>query len=254
MIRPLTLLTMILAAVSGAYMFAVKHRAQVLDNQLASVAQQTRLDQERIRVLQAQWALETAPPRVKQLAAQFTDLQPLKPSQLMTEATLATVLPPPGKVAPATNPAQPPPAVVAEASIPAPSVAAKAPSPPAPAVPNVLAVAASPIAPKSAPSSPKPTPPAKLAAVVAHHAASQPHQVVLTARVTSHPVVSHLASTQVADSLPPPRPVHSLYALPPQSAYMPAHPTLSSAQGGSSLAMAADLPPPKPLAGSESNN
>ncbi|MDE8343798.1 MAG: hypothetical protein POG24_08265 [Acidocella sp.] len=255
MIRPLTLLTMILAAVSGAYMFAVKHRAQVLDDQFASVAQQTRLDQERIRVLQAQWALETAPPRLKQLAAQFTDLQPLKPTQLMTEATLATALPAPGKVAPETNPVQPPPAVVADTAVPAPSAAASAASttsaasPPA-AAPKVMAAAES----KPAPASPKPNPPAKLAAAVPHHVASPPHQVTLAARVLPHPMVSHLASTQVADSLPSPRPVHSLYSLPPPSAYIPARPMQSSAQGGSSLAMAADLPPPKPLSGAESNN
>ena len=50
MIRPFTLLTAMLFALSGAYLFAVKHRAQVLDDEIAATAQATRLDQQRIRV------------------------------------------------------------------------------------------------------------------------------------------------------------------------------------------------------------
>ena len=93
MIRALTVITMLTAAGSGAYLFAVKHRAQVLDDQLASVAQASRLDAQRIRVLQAQWALEIDPTRLSQLAGQFTALQPMKPAQLMTLASLKADLP-----------------------------------------------------------------------------------------------------------------------------------------------------------------
>ncbi|MDE8348771.1 MAG: hypothetical protein POG74_04710 [Acidocella sp.] len=255
MIRPLTLLSMILAAVSGAYMFAVKHRAQVLDDQLASVAQQTRLDQERIRVLQAQWALETAPPRVKQLAAQFTDLQPVKPAQMVTLAALSSILPPPSKVAPEPPLlAVPPPAVVASTT-PLPAVAApaqppsKSVSPPAPTPTTAPALAAA-----SSPAAPKSNAPAKLASVVPHHAAIQPHQLSLT----THPhVPPHVASTQLADNVVP-RPVHSFYVAPPPAYHSASPPVYHSAppSGGdvSALAMAADLPPPRPLSGNGSNN
>ena len=104
MIRPFTLLTALLAMGAGAYLFAVKHRAQVLDDQLATVTEQSRLDGQRIRVLQAQWALEIDPTRLGQLATQFTTLQPMKPAQLVTLAALAHVLPAPGTAAPGQNP------------------------------------------------------------------------------------------------------------------------------------------------------
>ncbi|GLR66456.1 hypothetical protein GCM10010909_11360 [Acidocella aquatica] len=104
MIRPLTLLSAILFFVSGAYLFVVKHHAQMLDDQIAAVTQATRLDQQRIRVLQAQWALEADPSRLAQLSTQFTTLQPMKPNQLMTLAALGSALPAPGSAAPGPNP------------------------------------------------------------------------------------------------------------------------------------------------------
>jgi hypothetical protein len=101
MIRPFTLITAALAMVSGAYLFGVKHRAQVLDDQLAAVAQASRLDQQRIRVLQAQWALEIDPNRLQQLATRFSPLLPMKPAQLVSLSALANMQPPVGSAAPA---------------------------------------------------------------------------------------------------------------------------------------------------------
>ena len=89
MIRPFTLITAALFVLSGAYLFAVKQRAQVLEDKLAQVAQATRLDEQRVRVLQAQWALEVDPSRLQQLATQFTTLQPMKPSQMVALSQLA---------------------------------------------------------------------------------------------------------------------------------------------------------------------
>src|ERR1700722_1032663 len=105
MIRPVTLIAAAMFALSGAYLFAVKHRAQVLDDQLASVTQATRLDEQRIRVLQAQWALEADPSRLAQLSTEFTNLQPMKPNQLVTLASLGSALPAPGSAVPEQNPA-----------------------------------------------------------------------------------------------------------------------------------------------------
>ena len=121
MIRSFTLITMLLAAGSGAYLFAVKHRAQSLDDQIAHILDQTRQDAGRITVLQAQWALEIDPTRLQQLASQFTTLQPMQPAQLVTLAALRTSLPAPGSVAPAANPELPdqgPPEVASNAQDP----------------------------------------------------------------------------------------------------------------------------------------
>lgn len=138
MIRPFTLITAMLFVLSGAYLFAVKHRSQMLDDQIAQVTQATRLDAQRIRVLQAQWALEADPSRLAQLSAQFTTLQPMKPSQLVTLASLTSALPAPGSAAPLPNPEDVVPVItLAAAPPPAP---ASAPAPP----PAKLASAAAP--------------------------------------------------------------------------------------------------------------
>jgi hypothetical protein len=100
MIRPLTLISASLFALSGAYLFAVKQRSQVLDDKIAQVAQQTRLDEQRVRVLQAQWALEVDPSRLQQLATNFTTLQPMKPSQMVALSDLASMLPGPNSPVP----------------------------------------------------------------------------------------------------------------------------------------------------------
>ncbi len=127
MIRPLTLLSAVAFVFSGAYLFVVKHRAQVLDDQIAAVTQATRLDEQRIRVLQAQWALEADPSRLAQLSTQFTALQPMKPSQLVTLASLGSALPPPGSAEPGANPEDAMP--VLPVAVPAPAaVAANAPA------------------------------------------------------------------------------------------------------------------------------
>jgi hypothetical protein len=106
MIRPFTLLSAVIFLLSGAYLFAIKHRAEATEMQIAQIDQQSRLDAQRIRVLQAQWALETDPDRLAQLAGAFTTLTPMKPAQLVTLATLAQALPAPGAPVPGQNPEQ----------------------------------------------------------------------------------------------------------------------------------------------------
>ncbi|MDD2704981.1 MAG: hypothetical protein PHU07_06595 [Acidocella sp.] len=129
-IRPFTFITGLLFVLSGAYLFVVKHRSQMLDQQLAQTAEATRQGEQSIRVLQAQWALEADPSRLAALAAQFTGLQPMKPGQLMTLADLGAQLPAPGSAAPVPNPEAPKPAmpVLAQAA-PAPAPAAPKPAP-----------------------------------------------------------------------------------------------------------------------------
>jgi hypothetical protein len=157
MIRPITLITALMFVLSGAYLFVVKHRSQMLDDQLSATAQATRLDEQRIVVLQAQWAKEADPSRLARLSSQFmSSLQPMQPNQLVTLATLASELPPPGSAAPGSAgdspsvvPAAP---LVAQASAPAPAVAPAQRGQPAPVVvaqpaPVVVAANAAPAAP-----------------------------------------------------------------------------------------------------------
>jgi hypothetical protein len=227
MIRPFTLMTMMLAMLSGAYLFAVKHRAQVLDDQLSAVVNQTQLDEQRIRVLQAQWSLEIDPTRLSRLSHQFTNLQPMQPAQLIALNDLPGALPAPGSAAPASNPAAPMPAMpVASAPVAPPPIARAAPAaslplpPPAPAAPVQLAVAE-------------------------NHPASARMQHV-AARAPRHEAHAHIAADQFAENLPPPRPVRPFYPIGAQ--VMPVRATAPvPADNGSALAMGSDLAPPQPL-------
>lgn len=134
-IRPFTILTGMAFVLSGAMMFVVKHQSQMLDAQLSATNEATTQDEQSIRVLQAQWALEADPSRLAQLATQFTGLQPMKPGQLVTMASLGTSLPAPGAKPPGANPEDPVPALpqlavaapVAPAAAPAVAVASVAP-------------------------------------------------------------------------------------------------------------------------------
>jgi hypothetical protein len=236
MIRPFTIIAMLLAAGSGAYLFAVKHRAQVLDDQLAAVAEQSRQDGQRIRVLQAQWALEIDPTRLGQLAAQFTDLQPMKPAQLVTITSLQASLPPVDSAAPGSNPEGDAPQLNLQqgADQPVASATPVLPLPPAPApAPDLLASAASPPPPMMQPASPPP-------AIRAAHAVP---------RVTHSSSALHFAGAE----LPRPAPLNQNV---PHMAPMGAQvmsvkavstPVDSGVATGSLLGMAANMPPPQPL-------
>lgn len=95
MIRPVTLLTALLAAGSGLYLYHAKHVTQLLDNRIAKIQDQIRTDQARVAVLSAQWALENAPSRLAELAQHYLTLQPMRPSQAIRMADLDAHLPPP---------------------------------------------------------------------------------------------------------------------------------------------------------------
>jgi len=231
MIRPFTFITMLLAASSGAYLFAVKHRAQVLDDQLAQIADSSRQDAQRIRVLQAQWALETDPTRLQQLATQFTTLQPMKPAQLVTFAALQTMLPAAGALPPGATP---------PATVPAIQVHGTAPS--------TTTAAALPLPPQAAP-----RPPAQnfAAAPPAQNFASV--EAVVHALRASGPSELHLAALRNVADLPPPRPVYAP-SMPIGASVMSVKAMSPPPDDGGSLLGMANLPPPQPLVPNGSDN
>lgn len=182
-VRPLTFVSGLMFALSGAYLFMVKHHSEALDDQISQMTQQTRQDEQSIRVLQAQWALEADPSRLASLAAQFTGLQPMKPGQLTTLASLGNALPSPGSQPPGANPADPVPAM--------PQLAQAAPaSTPAAAVASAAAPAAKPASPGVAA---KPAAPVQLASADAAAIAAAAPKPAVAKRVQAQP--EHLAST-----------------------------------------------------------
>lgn len=160
MIRPLTFVTLLLAAASGLYLYQTKHRAEVLDQQVARTLRQTAAVRERIGILRAEWALLNEPDRLGRLAAQHLDLQKLVPTQFVAVAELGARMPlvaAPSAFAEAVEeeapPAVSPPTpvrVVAAAAIPVP---APNPAPAPPIRPAPAAVAHAPEPP------PRPAPP-----------------------------------------------------------------------------------------------
>lgn len=94
MIRPLTFLTLLLAAGSGLYLYQTKHRAEMLDTKIERALKQAAAARERVGLLRAEWALLNEPDRLSRLAGQYLDLQPLTPSQFVSLADLGSRLPP----------------------------------------------------------------------------------------------------------------------------------------------------------------
>jgi hypothetical protein len=237
MIRPFTLITMILAGLSGAYLFAVKHRAQTLEDQVAKIAEATRGDAAATVVLQAEWARDIDPSRLKQLAAAFSPLRPMQASQLVTLAQLQAALPAPGSAPPpGENPAAPAtaalPALVADnddAQALAPSAAALPLPPPAAPAPAATVLAAP-----------------RVVVASAHAVARRAMRLASRSGATS---VSHLARSEWAENLPPARPVDSPSPEPAaiSANALPASASEASDNGGSMLGMAADLAPAQPL-------
>ncbi len=101
MIRPLTCVCMLLAGGSGLYLYQTKHRALLLDREIAHTVKQTEAAHERITALRAEWALLNEPERLAELNTQHLGLRSLAPTQFVALADLPSRLPaplPPGSV------------------------------------------------------------------------------------------------------------------------------------------------------------
>ena len=251
-IRPFTIVSGMLFVLSGAMMFVVKHQSQMLDAQLSDTNDATRQDEQGIRVLQAQWALEADPSRLASLAAQFTGLQPMKPGQLMTMGALGTSLPAPGAKAPGANPEDPVPALPQLAAAAAVSAApAAAPVQVAANVPTAVPAAVASPAPAPASQAPKSKPevtPVHVASAsaIAPAASFVPHHHVAVERMASavHHVTPkrEMGSSVYLAAASGPAPVHAMpmgMALAPVRAVASPVPVedsgsmLGMAQGGS---------------------
>ena len=193
-VRPFTILAGLAFVASGAVMFVVKHHSHMLNTQISAINDQTRQDEQSIRVLQAQWALEADPSRLAALAAQFTGLQPMKPGQLVTLAALGKALPPPGAQPPGANPEDPVPVM--------PQLAAASPvTPPAQAVAMVAAPNAVPMSAAAPATTPAPV---RMAAAIMPPPVAKP----VRATVTKPAVPERLAAESVSEVVPvapPPR-------------------------------------------------
>lgn len=141
MIKLPTLFWLIVAAIAGFAMFAVKYQVQELSDQLARTAKQADDVERGIRVLDAEWAYLNRPDALSQMNQRFLSLAPIATKQLRADVTDIPMRP-----APTTPPPAAPPQTIAAnalvATVAGPQIAeapsqtdppANAPAPDAPA-------------------------------------------------------------------------------------------------------------------------
>jgi hypothetical protein len=193
MIRPLTFVSLIIAAGAGLHLYQVKHSVSVLDRELHKVNRQTEEVRERTQILHAEWALLNEPDRLRQVAQRHLALEPMAPAQFIREAELERRLPAARPFAgPASlfGPPELPPSVPEALMVPSPLAAAAAPPAAAPARPEApprqaqadpaprLSAAMAPPPPRPAP---PPAPPRVTPALHVAPAAPPPPAVVTSA-------------------------------------------------------------------------
>ncbi|MBN9507612.1 MAG: ABC transporter permease, partial [Alphaproteobacteria bacterium] len=89
MIRPLSLLCVLLAAGSGLYLYQAKQHGRMLDQQIRETRELTERTRQRIEVLRADYTLLNDPSRLAELVgANLPDLKPTQPAQWTSMADL----------------------------------------------------------------------------------------------------------------------------------------------------------------------
>lgn len=155
MIRPLTIVTCLMACGSGLYLYQEKHEVQLLDRTIERTVHDTEALREQSRLLAAEWTMLNDPERLRQFSDSYLSLKTISPSQFTSVADLDSRLPAvqpevpahpdePGPVAAAddsTDADDPAPAADAAPAAAAAVVEDDLPVPPIPAAPRPASVA-----------------------------------------------------------------------------------------------------------------
>lgn len=126
MIRPTSLILMVLAATAGGALFQIAFEVSELDDELAQLNTDIRTDRDAIHVLRAEWSFLNQPARLEELTRRHLDLLPVSGAQIAGTGAVP-VLPQDALPATGSNIA----GVVTPAAIPAAAPRAK-PAAPAP--------------------------------------------------------------------------------------------------------------------------
>jgi hypothetical protein len=248
MIRTFTFICMAAAFSSGLYLYGEKHRAELLDRQIAKVIHATEAARQRTGLLRADWALLNDPTRLQNMSDKYLALKPMAPGQFVQLADLPTHLPaaeaPPKPGSTDDDIA----AEIAAATPPPAPDATDAAAPPAPAADAPSAMVAA-IAPPKPATKPATKPPVKLASK--SPAKKPPHPVAVADREPPLPHGPLMQSNPLplASPLPHGARVVSAMARPTRLAASPAVVTAAAQPAfiGSALGGRASLPPPVPL-------
>jgi hypothetical protein len=145
MIRPITIVTFLMACGSGLYLYQSKHEVQLLDRTIEKAVRDTGALREQSRLLSAEWTMLNDPDRLRQFSDTYLSLKSINPAQFTSLNDLDGRLPAPRIETPAPNPTETPAvadAVPPEVDEPAPAAVADSevlPVPPIPMVPPVQA-------------------------------------------------------------------------------------------------------------------
>ena len=88
MIRPGTVIWLMLVIIVGYAMFQVKYEVMQQEDTLASLYKEIADDRDQIRVLDAEWSYLTRPERLKRLAGRYLDLAPFGAAQIVDLSAL----------------------------------------------------------------------------------------------------------------------------------------------------------------------
>ncbi|MFL5287337.1 MAG: hypothetical protein ACJ8AW_41780, partial [Rhodopila sp.] len=105
MIRPLTIVTFIMACGSGLYLYQAKHASQVLDRDIERTVHDTAALREQSRLLAAEWTMLNDPDTLRKYADQYLQLKSIAPTQFTSVADLNNRLPAVQIITPAAAPA-----------------------------------------------------------------------------------------------------------------------------------------------------
>ena len=104
MMRPLSLVCMLVAVLSGLYLYRTKYRAQMLDREINQTLKLADDSRARSGMLRADYALLNDPIRLQELVDQHLGLKTTTPGQFTTAADLERRLPPIGAPMPEPEP------------------------------------------------------------------------------------------------------------------------------------------------------
>ncbi len=107
MIRPLTIVSCLLACGSGLYLYQSKHQVQLLDRTIERSAQETAALREQSRRLATEWTMLNDPERLRRFANTYLSLKTIAPSQFTSLADLGARLPAPQAEVPPPPPDAP---------------------------------------------------------------------------------------------------------------------------------------------------
>ena len=101
MIRPLTIVSCMLAFGSGLYLYQSKHEVQLLDRSIERTLRETSTLRDQSRLLAAEWTMLNDFDRLRQFSDTYLTLKSITPSQFTSVADLGNRLPAPRAEVPA---------------------------------------------------------------------------------------------------------------------------------------------------------